>query len=775
MTTWYIDPVNGSDDNSGDSWTVGASGTDGVTNGTTTFTSATGGFTGMAGRYVQIASYVYHIESVESDTSCTLDRTIISSGSNRVWVIGGAYKTSGVLTGWANNPFDAGGDTVKWAKTGGWDSIGSLTYTNKSALLGIGSGRVKVIDQCDTLWTGATDVTVARETSPSYKMHGDACLKMTFATAFTTGKMAYIDFGEGNEKDFSAFQAVSLAMTGYASKTLPAGCLELCLCSDANGDVIVDTVPLMPSSEGVYLSTRSILYGERSGGGNLGSSIRSVAFYAAVDPGALYIYIDNIVAVKAKGDANHLCHSCLIGQGNTIYDHMWGIQAFEDDSTIKLCDEWYGENAGAQASYRVEPAICYGAEYLSLVGNNNWSSPVLYDQYALNSGGWDPTTDIQDGVTCWRMVPGSSSYSYGVMAPSYPCWQVEHFIFTPGIRVWRNNGYVAIEKCGFAGELDSSTPEINFYSTSYSAGRVTPCVRLKDIWMTATCHYAISATNNGILANYRDLFMDWEWENVTILSAGEIEMGDVFRFRGKNIKVCNLHTNNYRNGCWAVIGRVLGDWEIRGLELKDNDATSDAAMYFPSSLGRLRIWNLTASGNKATFYPNHVEIICEGVTIDDTTIFDTGNLKELGKVALLKKNAPDEHVIYTSRGTIASEVAVRHTAEGIAWKFSPTHTEGLPIYHKLAQVALEAGVPVTIGVYMRRDNTGVNARLRVPGGQLVGMTQADYTDDLEAAANIWELVSVSFTPTETGVVDVCLEIWGGTTYSVYVDDLSVTV
>ena len=42
-------------------------------------------------------------------------------------------------------------------------------------------------------------------------------------------------------------------------------------------------------------------------------------------------------------------------------------------------------------------------------------------------------------------------------------------------------------------------------------------------------------------------------------------------------------------------------------------------------------------------------------------------------------------------------------------------------------------------------------------------------------ADLWEQLAVNFTPSETGVIDVWFEAWGGTTYSVYVDDLSVEV
>jgi hypothetical protein len=53
-----------------------------------------------------------------------------------------------------------------------------------------------------------------------------------------------------------------------------------------------------------------------------------------------------------------------------------------------------------------------------------------------------------------------------------------------------------------------------------------------------------------------------------------------------------------------------------------------------------------------------------------------------------------------------------------------------------------------------------------------------YTADLSAAGtgviNTWEQVTITFTPTEAGVVKVLGVAYGGTTYSGYIDDLGVS-
>lgn len=70
-------------------------------------------------------------------------------------------------------------------------------------------------------------------------------------------------------------------------------------------------------------------------------------------------------------------------------------------------------------------------------------------------------------------------------------------------------------------------------------------------------------------------------------------------------------------------------------------------------------------------------------------------------------------------------------------------------------------------------------RLRVPGGQLPGVA-TDVVSNMAEAANTWggdgagNPLSVTFTPTEAGVIEVFAEAWGGTTYNGWVDTLGVS-
>ena len=48
---------------------------------------------------------------------------------------------------------------------------------------------------------------------------------------------------------------------------------------------------------------------------------------------------------------------------------------------------------------------------------------------------------------------------------------------------------------------------------------------------------------------------------------------------------------------------------------------------------------------------------------------------------------------------------------------------------------------------------------------------SDVSASMTAAADTWEQLTITFTPTAAGVVEIEAWAYGGTTYSVYVDDI----
>jgi hypothetical protein len=140
-------------------------------------------------------------------------------------------------------------------------------------------------------------------------------------------------------------------------------------------------------------------------------------------------------------------------------------------------------------------------------------------------------------------------------------------------------------------------------------------------------------------------------------------------------------------------------------------------------------------------------------------------------------NTVGNNKIYFSGGLATSQTAVRNTPSGYAWSLAPTSTSTVtsiyPLKLKLASIAANGGSAVTISAYMRRTNTGLTMQLVCPANQPYGPS-TDTTASITAAADTWQQVSISFTPTQNGVYDIYVYVYGGTTYTGYVDDLGVT-
>jgi hypothetical protein len=140
-------------------------------------------------------------------------------------------------------------------------------------------------------------------------------------------------------------------------------------------------------------------------------------------------------------------------------------------------------------------------------------------------------------------------------------------------------------------------------------------------------------------------------------------------------------------------------------------------------------------------------------------------------------NTVGNNKIYFQGGLATSQTAVRNTPSGYAWSMAPTSTTTVtsvyPIKLKIASIAANGGSPVTISAFMRRTNTGLTMQLVCPAGQPYGPI-ADTVSSMTAAADTWEQVSISFTPTQNAVYDIYAYAFGGTTFTGYVDDLEVT-
>jgi hypothetical protein len=89
----------------------------------------------------------------------------------------------------------------------------------------------------------------------------------------------------------------------------------------------------------------------------------------------------------------------------------------------------------------------------------------------------------------------------------------------------------------------------------------------------------------------------------------------------------------------------------------------------------------------------------------------------------------------------------------------------------LGQFPVTGGVSNTIYAWMYRDNTGVTGKLVLKEKEIDGIA-SEVTSSITASAGNWEQVSISFTPTISGIVKVYAQVYGGTSYNLWIDDVN---
>ena len=170
---------------------------------------------------------------------------------------------------------------------------------------------------------------------------------------------------------------------------------------------------------------------------------------------------------------------------------------------------------------------------------------------------------------------------------------------------------------------------------------------------------------------------------------------------------------------------------------------------------------------------------CTGVpsTITPQTVTVAPYILNAAQYSQDEGNTVGNNKIYFSGGLATSQTAVRNTPSGYAWSLAPTSTStvtsAFPLKLKIASVAANGGSAVTVSAYMRRTNTGLTMQLVCPANQPYGPA-TDTTASISAVADTWQQVSISFTPTQNAVFDIYVYVYGGTTFTGYVDDLEVT-
>jgi hypothetical protein len=638
----------------------------------------------------------------------------------------------------------APGDEIRYIASHAPTSLGSCTWTNGSRTVTLPAPATLLIEN-GSAWTASTNVTC---TTSSTRAHGANSASIGITLNFSTGKVAYKTLGAA--LDLSAYQQISFLCRSNAAGP-NVGSLELRLCSDTTGDVAVHTIPLVDAPLAVSAFRAYV----KDFGAALSSSIQSLSIWANADPGTVTLIVNNIVACKAKSAADSLTHVSLFKKDS---DPAWFPICGLDGTTVAIGgahDVGLASTTSTPRNYNGTTESAATSKFQPLDGVNGTSTPalasasrILQDAGAVGnlitiSGGWNRTDmSTQTGET-W--LSGANWAGAAINCNNKGFLRVENIGFaafsnTP-LDLGSVGGPFELDILGYVGV--SGTP---FNLTQASTGGLTA-----DIGYFNACS---GASNFG----------GYEVQGDTVVNVGRFQ--NFYGTTSHNLMQIGANGAGHS----TVVTCPIAD-NFPGTVVQFQGFSSGRAMLRDTVVTNADSTDiLRVNGNAGT---NNFLVNCTPIGLTSYSTTDSC------AVTCVKQGGDaDNNVTLWRSASFSSQTTVRHTASGVAWKLSPQAT----VYNQhrycippepLARYNAAAGVPVTFKCWVRRTNTGLTCGIRTRAGTVagVGTTEAAMT----AAADTWEELSLTVTPTEAGLIELWPWAYGGTTYSAYFDDVTVEV
>lgn len=689
----------------------------------------------------------------------TIAGHLTNTNANGTWVVTVPNPAGSTLTlnGSTGNGVGSTGRLKK--KTNSVVQLASAVTANIASFGNRGEGR--------TGWVASSGV-IASLVADDTK-EGDVSDSIDIALAFTTGKAAYKPTGT---LDLSGYQQLSFWIKQTGGTLALNGDISLRLCSDALGDTAVHTFNI----EGL------VVLGQWTPitidlGSNMSSSIQSIALYVNTDRGNQTFFVSNIIACKASSSDDSLNLCSLIGK-NTTDEPWFPIMSINGTRVMLAAGSAYNPSTNFSPTASTD-AVCergyYGiSETVNTFKRETIKTPLVSTSTASNSFanllqagtaslpvtysfGWDRTSMTTQNLVTY--LDGRNNIGTGLYT-------------TLSYQIVNKLGVVrystGISFLGSGSGLLGSTFDFEWAigcSVGYNINNVRRCI-FNTIYGTSCGNTSGTTYGTFILNSNSNIFNKIVFYNFCGTNNGILQIDDI----------CNINIfSNLKLFNGSVFGLVLSDSTnnifTNGLI---EGCYTDAIRLTSSNNNIFKSINMDDNNSGIVLYGG--DAIFQNCIIDqaiETANQDSSN----SRIYLINHdNVANNNFIATDGGLIVRQVTVRNTNSGYAWAMSPTSTNrdsSYPLDLKVATIGVAANSPVTVKAWVRRTNILLTMGLRIKGGQIAGVS-SDITSYMTAAADTWQQITLTFTPTEVGVVEILAECYGGTTYTGYIDDLTIT-
>jgi len=369
------------------------------------------------------------------------------------------------------------------------------------------------------------------------------------------------------------------------------------------------------------------------------------------------------------------------------------------------------------------------------------------------SGGWDLSTQTQTGQTYFRQMHATfaNRYGYGLYfsSKSYTAISRLHFLrYNYGIYYYNssNSNVLTSPVC------NSNSYGIFYHNSSNSNVLTSPVCNSNGNYGI----YYITSNNNTCTS-----------------------------------PVCNSNGNygiyyntSNNNTCTSPVCNSNSYGIYYNSSSNSNVLTSPVCnsnsygIYYITSNNNTCYGTITTTGNSIAIYNDSgVNRIAKASLAESTKFLGATNYAN-SRLFVGDLNGTGNAYIYTDNGNIVSQNATAG-GTGKEWVFNPTNAirdAKYPLDLSIAKVAVAGSGQVTVKLYFKKSGTGVAGALRVRYGQVAWSDAAE--DKVVACPDDTNRnqVTLTFTPTEAGVVEIEALAWyvNSTTQSVIVDDIEIT-
>lgn len=551
--------------------------------------------------------------------------------------------------------------------------------------------------------------------------YGETAFANAAPTGFATAPASYPGI------DLSAFTAISLWLTSNTTAAQNSGAeMFLDLCSDSAGQTPIQSIAFgigsMSFSTAVCPSAVVV-----DTGAALPSAVKSIAIRTPTKifsgTPAYNFYIDNIVACKGIGSANHLSHGCMIGK-RTSGEPEWhpvmsiqgaqiGLGALADFTMTVSGRSYYGvtEKVTTYANF----GTYLTGWFSSAAGSTIPAKTGTFAAPFKVTGGWNRADMSTQTGTTW--LNGRNSFQFGFnWSSGGSFWNLDDG--TLGFYGFYGIGITSAQALGpmrvkLAGVYNCGTP------VSIGSGQSVKR-QIRDYgnigWNSSYATFS-ELQSNQCLLRVRRIFngLVGGMSGVTYLhrSQARIQIGMIDGNLGYGI-------NSTGSPC---------DFVLEGTVFKNN--ATGSINY--TGVGRVALNNCTSTDPVLTSQPAAgPEIYVNGLN---------GNRWDNRYYSYAVNTLADQTVTH---GTAAQSIKM------ICNQFDAADAD-TPLRTSLSRIAAFAGKTVTYKAWVKKDvGTNINAGV---GCFANGVNTVDTVTYSTATDSSWQQVTVAVTPVVDGVIE----------------------